>query len=521
VRLGEQTAQVDYRAYPIVVHARTGSPRERWFAQVSNVSMPQYIGVNANNLCQLLRGLVERVFSVEINGRRVPPPKPARQTIFSERLSYFKDRIVNHVGLCTPWSFQQFLDTYTGSKRMVYTRAIESLSLRGLCKEDAVIKAFVKFEKLLKLAAARIISPRSARYNAVVGRYLKAVEGRIYKAIALIFDGCTVMKGLNSVEVAEELRKKWDTFIDPCCVGLDASRFDQHVSQQALNWEHSVYMSLFPNYPELGRVLKWQLHNSCIAMLPEAKVKYTVKGCRMSGDMNTSLGNCLLMCAMVHAYAKQKRVKVALGNNGDDCVVFLERADLKRFMEGLTVWFLEMGFTMKVEEPCYRFEHVEFCQSRPVVVADGWVMCRSPIKALVKDSVCLHPEKGAAQEDALRAWAASVGKAGSAWAAGIPVLQDAYAALERLGNGKREHILSSQDMYSGLYVAGSGLSGRSTEILPETRASFYYAWGITPDMQLALEATLKSRSTHLTSLCIDAGTCCPSITDFQPEFVQQ
>jgi hypothetical protein len=342
----------------------------------------------------------------------------------------------------------------------------------------------------------------------------------VYKAIAKIYDGCTVMKGLNALEVAQQLWGKWSKFTHPVCVGLDASRFDQHVSVQALEWEHSVYLALFPNHPEFRIWLSWQKRNKCVAMLPEAKVKYIVKGCRMSGDMNTSMGNCLLMCALVKAYSDSKGVRIQLGNNGDDCVVFMESADLAKFSEGLQTWFLEMGFTMKVEDPVYRFEHVEFCQSRPVRVVDGWIMCRSPTKALVKDSVCLHPTKGLHMVDDLRAWSESVGKAGGAWAAGIPVMQSAYSALERLGNGKRVHVISNQEKYSGIRVAAEGIQGRDRDILPITRASFYYAWGISPDLQIALEQILDNRTTDLTNLCID-GDKFTSILECLPAFKQQ
>jgi hypothetical protein len=100
-------------------------------------------------------------------------------------------------------------------------------------------------------------------------------------------------------------------------------------------------------------------------------------------------------------------------------------------------------------------------------------------------------------------------------------MQSAYAALERLGNGKRIHKLSEQDKYSGLYVAGARVVGRSRTILPETRASFYYAWGITPDLQEQLELILDSRTNDLKELCIESDHQIPSILDFLPKFEQQ
>jgi hypothetical protein len=74
-------------------------------------------------------------------------------------------------------------------------------------------------------------------------------------------------------------------------VGLDASRFDQHVSHAALKWEHSVYNSWFKD-KEFARAISMQLINEGTGYTDEGKIKVEVEGCRMSGDMNTSAGNC-------------------------------------------------------------------------------------------------------------------------------------------------------------------------------------------------------------------------------------
>lgn len=45
----------------------------------------------------------------------------------------------------------------------------------------------------------------------------------------------------------------------------------------------------------------------------------------MSGDMNTALGNCMLMCCLIISYLESKNIKYDFINNGDDAVLFLER----------------------------------------------------------------------------------------------------------------------------------------------------------------------------------------------------
>lgn len=145
-------------------------------------------------------------------------------------------------------------------------------------------------------------------------------------------------------------------------MGLDASRFDQHVSQDALKVEHKVWNRMTPGTcrPHLRRLLSMQLQNHGIAYLEGLKVKYTTDGCRMSGDMNTSSGNCMLMCLMLGSYLDTLKIKYRFANNGDDCVVIIDKRNLSK-ISNLQTWFLKMGFTMKVEKPVFEFEKIEFC----------------------------------------------------------------------------------------------------------------------------------------------------------------
>lgn len=97
-------------------------------------------------------------------------------------------------------------------------------------------------------------------------------------------------------------------------------------------------------------------------MFPEegVVVKYSVQGTRASGDMNTSSGNCFTMVGMIHAYCVSHGLKYRLANNGDDCVLIIEKEDLPR-TQNLVNWFAGMGFTMESEGSVSEFEHIKFC----------------------------------------------------------------------------------------------------------------------------------------------------------------
>lgn len=239
-------------------------------------------------------------------------------------------------------------------------------------------------------------------------------------------------------------------------IGLDASRFDQHVSVQALEWEHSVYNRLFRS-DELRDLLKWQLKNTGFARANDGMIKYTVEGGRMSGDMNTALGNCLIMCAMVWSYMQTKLgptgkpIHFEFIDNGDDVVLFLEKRDLHR-IEDLAEWFGEMGFEMKIEEPVYEIEEIEFCQMHPIEVEPGvYTMVRTYPNAIAKDCICMNPQN-------FRQWLYAVGECGLAITSGVPVYEAFYQAFK--AKGKKGHAESSVHLQDSGFFRLSALGGK-------------------------------------------------------------
>lgn len=474
---------------PISVTTNGGIPKVRRALTLPCLSHGVRFGVHNQSLVNVLRGLTERVFKVVKNDRLVDPPKPSAGVF--KRLGAFRSLLLGKLGSCRPWTMEQFIMSYRGAKQLTVRAAAESLSSRPITKDDAGLKTFVKAEKLNLSSKAdpapRVIQPRDPRYNCVVGPYLKAHEHNVYRAIADVWGGPTVMKGMNAVEQAQAIKDMWEEFPDPCAIGLDASRFDQHVSVDALKFEHSVYNAMFGD-SELRQALQWQLQNKGVAYCPDGKVKYSVAGCRMSGDMNTSLGNCLLMCALVYTLCSEIGVRARLANNGDDCVVVVSRSDEKKVRNVVQGWFLEFGFTMKVEDTVYEFEQIEFCQTKPVFANGRYVMCRNPHVCIDKDIFCLHPES-----NPYHLWAGGVGTAGLALASGVPILQEFYIFLKELG--------SSSDLKdnSGMSYLASRMQSAESPITPEARVSFYKAFGIPPWEQREAEETLRNTCVDLTS----------------------
>ncbi len=462
-----------------------GICKKRKFVRVSRVSPDLDIVPFNHKFSTLERAVKERVFRVKTENGFAPPPRPTVD--FSGKLEDFRSSLVKFAAKTAPYNYQQFVDTYRGRKLQNYQKALGELRSGAFTlQEDAAVNVFIKCEKTDRTSKAdpvpRVISPRNPRYNLRVGRYLKKIEEPIFKAIGKLFDHPTVIKGYTYDETAKILREKWDNYSDPVAVGLDASRFDQHVSVDALKFEHSIYPEWFyskTHKSKLQNLLKYQLVNHCTGRAPDGTLSYVVEGTRMSGDMNTSLGNCILMCGMIWTYLKERGINGSLANNGDDCVVFMERGDLPKFSHGLREWFLSLGFNMTVEQPVDVFEQIEFCQTKPVFDGVRYTMCRNPITAICKDSVMLNPWQG---ENHFRGWLDSVGTGGISIAGSLPVFQSFYQLFVRSGKKRKvaDHLLP----WSVVHGNSKRVVG---EVKPEARCSFWEAFGITPDEQVCLE----------------------------------
>jgi len=484
----------------LTVKRRLGTPRVRQCLRVCRTSPLIQIAPFNENIDTLQRAVAERVFLVKENGVYGQPPKPV-PGFFQQQLKQVRTQLLPFLPSTTPLSFHDAVETFQGCKKKRYERAFQNIvSTHTDVAEEAKVKVFVKYEKTDRTSkddpVPRVISPRTPEYNLRIARYLRKVEEPIFDALGKLFGHKTVMKGVTMEQTGRLLREKWDHFKRPVAIGLDASRFDQHVSREALEFEHTIYEACFPlqsDKRKLMSLLRHQLVNHCAGYTNDGSLRYTVDGTRMSGDMNTSLGNCILMCMMIKAYADHCGIKVQLANNGDDCVVFMEKHDLNKFQVDLNGWFRNMGFNMVVEDPSYDFENIEFCQTRPIFDGKLWVMCRNPWTALAKDSVLLKNPKNVSTSF-FATWLHAVGMGGMSLAGGMPVFQSFYRMYMRSGFQYRKNWRGKATCMDGnellpWFMRETGMKGNRIEsvITSEARCSFYYAFGVTPDEQVALE----------------------------------
>lgn len=460
-----------------------GLSRTRNYYRLDGLAPSVDFRVHSCDLVSLERGVLERVFYVKDEADRFnSPPKPIPGVYESEFAKFFRE-VTKYLRSTIPITPEHFVSLYKDRRKHTYAAAAEDLLIHPLTRKDARTKSFVKADKLNFDAkpdpAPRIIQPRSPRYNVAVGCYIKPIEKRVYRAINKVFGHPTVMKGYNASQVGTVIAAKWHAFSVPVGITIDAKRFDQHVHVPALKCEHEIYYFIYRSSKgKLRKLLDMQLENNGVCYTDEGVLIYTRDGTRCSGDMNTALGNIILMCSMVYTYMLPKNIKYQLVNNGDDSTIITEAKHIHLF-DDLKPYFLSLGFSMKIENIAYELEKIVFCQASPVWTPDGYRMVRDPHISLAKDCTCIF---SLTSPSSLSKYCSVFGEAGLSLTSGIPILQEFYKVFKRVPYSASNYV-----MESGMAMLASGMSPKEAPVHARTRYSFWRAFNITPDEQRVFE----------------------------------
>lgn len=439
---------------------------------------------HASCLCNELVSSCNRVLGVV--------PLPSYDGLLA--LKRMARKLATRCGHLDEWSLERVLESFHGRRYVRYNMAYESLMVNPITAADARINSFVKAEKFnpwdKKNPDPRMIQARGPRYNLHIARFLRPVEHFIYNLTGP--SGLRmVAKGLNQIDRADHIIRKFQLFRKPVCFSIDCSRWDKHVSLQVLRIEHAFYRMLFPNSPELDRLLNWQEDNRCRTA---GGIKYDVGGGRMSGDINTALGNCLLMIIMVQAAMKQLGVDCEIFDDGDDCLVFIEEENFDHVNNGLSDMFLSYGQELKIENVARQFTEVVFCQSRICWNGEGYIMCRNWAKVLSQST---SGTKHWNDPQLVRPMMGLLGDCELALSAGVPVLQAYALALRRMSRGKRTNTLNlEQGVVYRVNLEGSFnevvSSARARKVSPKAREVFELAFGVPEWEQIAIEEILNN-----------------------------
>jgi len=429
--------------------------------------------------CNEERSLIERVLA--------PTPQPTKAGL--ARLDA-EARLLSETKLksTVPLTYDEFVNCYSaGRQRTRYQRAADSLKERTLhVKRESKLNSFVKSEKLNPIKvdpAPRMIQARTARFNVEIGRFLRPIEKQLYQMRHQGFR--CIGKGLSPQGRAGLLRRQWDSMDKPVAVSIDCTRFDLHVSEALLKLEHKVYLSS-NNDPMFQQLLNAQIRN---VGFTSSGIRYKLQGGRMSGDMNTSTGNCLLMVMMVRAAARQLQIKdYRICDDGDDCLIMIETDDLPK-LAGLKDAFLSFGHVVKFENIAFEFHEIEWCKTRPVLVDGVWKlipdwrrvlgMMAAGTRYWHDKAVCPHIAR-------------ACGMCVLSYAAGVPILQDYALALMRSSNKISTEIYYMDVWRHAVKPTGMDLTDfKERPISATTRTSFMETYGMSVSYQREVELALK------------------------------
>ena len=450
---------------------------------------------HSNCSCNQRRAAVNRVLGLT--------PKPTDKGLRRLRQTAKRIKYLLPKTRTAPWG--EMAKCYSGAKRAKYERAAAKRLMTGDMRKYSNVRLFVKFELKDPLDQdgvskkpnpdPRAIQFRAAEYCVDIARFLKPMEHFLYELKGngkILPPGRVIGKGLSQRGRACLLAKKWQRFVSPIAVIIDASRFDKHVSRELLQLEHSIYEWMNSD-PHFAKLLREQLKNTVYG---SHGFKYRTNGRRMSGDMNTALGNCVIMVIMV-ATVLGKYAKWDMIDDGDDCVLLIERSDYDDLMDRIEDEFLEFGFKIKVESVADELEHVDWCQSRPVQVDEGdYQFVRNYRK--VFSNTLGGTKFNCVSEKFRRRHVATIGKAELILNLGVPVLQEYALALIRNAGADPMVLTQDQGLFYRVKYELRERDGKWVDkinpkpIKDSARLSFWRAYGVTPMAQRRMEERLKT-----------------------------
>lgn len=242
----------------------------------------------------------------------------------------------------------------------LYRDNLQQFNQPGGLRHD--VTAFTKIEKTStnNYKPPRLIQARHPTFNIAYGRYIKPLEIKITK---IHKNKIHFGKG-NYDEIARRitvLAHKYKYYTE-----LDHDSFDSRVTEEMLRLTHRFYKECYDDHYELSRLCNLTIDNK---IHTRDGLKWKTHATRMSGDVDTSLGNSLIN------YAILKECLYLMGNkgevivNGDDSIIFTNQPVDRDLLVDI---LREFNMVSKVPKPSTTCIHqVEFCRTKLVYKSTG------------------------------------------------------------------------------------------------------------------------------------------------------
>lgn len=395
------------------------------------------------------------------------------------------------------WSLEQTAESYTGALGRKYTAALASLMEEStISSRDLLLTCFLKAEKCshqAKIPKPRVIFPRGPRYNLMLASWLKPFEHWLWGNLKSVGNRGVrktrvVAKGLSPEQRANLIIRKFNQFRSCLVFEVDGKAFEAHLLQKHLEYEQGIYLAAYGSDPALARLLSAQLKLVGVA---GNGLRFEREGGRASGDFNTGMGNTLCMVSFIDAIMRGFKVRYDSLCDGDNALIFLEAADAPRVIGDFARVAVSLtGQEMVLEKPVRSIEGIRFGQSAPVFDGVRWRMVRDWRKVLSQGTSShqhLHDLRFAP------AFLAGVARCEHHLGAGLPILGTWSKMLwdwaVGYGRGVAPHCYRD---YQALGVPVERITDPvDVEVSDEARWSFERAFGVTPDAQQLIEASLR------------------------------
>jgi len=382
----------------------------------------------------------------------------------------------------TPWKRFKVVNSYSGPYRAKYFRAQQVYNKYGLQQKHSHATLFVKDDKYSgePEKACRAIQYRHPVFMLEQGRFTKPIEKWFY-SLQDEYDTTIVGKS-DPFTIAKTLIDKSSVFVRPTYLLLDASKFDSCVDAKWLRLCMRFYLLLFPK--RYHNTIRYLWTKTFINRGRTTKgLRFKTNGTRLSGDMDTGLGNSIIMWAMLKTFLCNLKIKHSILVNGDDSVVVIEYRDLYKTSD--LKLFEEMGFNMKCDV-VYDISDVEFCQAKVIETDYGHTMSRNPERVLAR-TAWTTIKYGRSKA---RAYVNTLGLCERAASWGVPIASQ--LATQMINSANTTRTIEMRPWLKEYYgQMKKWWKTGEPKISLETRLNFWSAWGISVDQQLRLENSIK------------------------------
>jgi hypothetical protein len=411
---------------------------------------------------------------------QVATPQPTFN--YDSILEIFDRLLAKNPVVLVPYKRHKVVNGYSGSWRAKYFEAQQKYHEIGLLDRHSRVTLFCKddLEMGVPAKAPRAIQYRNPIFALEQGRFTKPIEKWFY-SLRDQYDTIIIGKA-DPFTIANALAEKSKHFSDPVYLMLDASKFDSCVDIRWLQICLSVYLRLFPG--RFHRTINYIWKKTFLNQGRTRKgLRFKTSGTRMSGDMDTGLGNSIIMVLMLTAYMETQGVRHSLLVNGDDSLIVISKADLEKARD--ISCFKSYGFNMKFEV-AHTINQAEFCQSRYMESDYGPTMARKPARIMGRTSWTTR-DYG---QSKIRAFVNTLGLCERAASFGVPIASTMATCMIQAAQTTKQIELKPWLKEHYLKMKKPWKTGHPTISL-EARLSFQEAWDISPEEQLDIENSIK------------------------------